>query len=82
MNFNQRLAKINTVEDAEEQIRLAKNYARRLRLEAKKADTLQAKLTLQEQVKQAEATLRQLRQAIFDIEDALAEGQSLSGFVN
>ncbi|MBT0587969.1 hypothetical protein [Alteromonas oceanisediminis] len=78
MNFTQRLEKIKTVEDAEAQLRLAKQYAKRLRNEAKKAELLSEKLALNERLKHAEYTLRQLRRAIFDIEDALAGGLPVS----
>lgn len=75
VTFTDRVAQIATVEDAEEQIRLAKNYVKRLRLAAKKDGSLEDKLRLQQDVKAAERVLRQLRRAIFDIEDAIAEGK-------
>ena len=81
VTFKARVEQIVTVDDAEEQIRLAKNYVKRLRLKAKHEVTLDAKLRLQEDVKAAESVLRQLRRAIFDIEDAIAEGKPASSIL-
>lgn len=74
MTFNDRLSKIHTVEDAEDQIRLAKNYVRRIRREAKACETLEAKLEKEALRKEADLVLRHLRRHIFDIEDALRAG--------
>ena len=81
MDLKQRLAKIQTVDDAEKQMTLAKNYVKRLRTEAKKATTLAEKLALNEKLKAAETVLRKLRQMIFDIEDAIAEGKTALSLV-
>jgi len=81
MDLKQRLAKIQTVDDAEKQLTLAKNYVKRLRTEAKKATTLAEKLALNEKLKAAETVLRKLRQMIFDIEDAIAEGKTALSLV-
>jgi hypothetical protein len=75
MNIRDRIAKIKTVDDAEEQIRLSKQYMMRLRTEAKSKGTLAQKLKGQEKVKEAERTMREMRKLIWDIEDALAEGK-------
>lgn len=81
MDLKQRLAKIQTVDDAEKQLTLAKNYVKRLRTEAKNAPTLAEKLALNEKLKAAETVLRKLRQMIFDIEDAIAEGKTALSLV-
>lgn len=81
VTFKARVEQIVTAEDAEEQIRLAKNYVKRLRLKAKQEVTLDAKLRVQEDVKAAENVLRQLRRAIFDIEDAIADGKPASSIL-
>jgi primosomal protein N'' len=75
VSFEQRVKNIKTVEDAEEQIRKAKDYVRRLKLKSKAQDTLTEKIALQEEIKMAERVLRQMRRAIWDIEDALAVGK-------
>lgn len=67
----QRIAKIKTVADIDDQLRKAKDYARRLRLAAIACPTLAEKLEMNEQVKEAERVVRQLRSKSFDIEDAL-----------
>ena len=54
MNLKDRLAKIQTVEDAEKQLTLAKNYVKRLRTEAKNAPSLEEKLALNEKLKESE----------------------------
>lgn len=81
MDLKQRLAKIQTVDDAEKQLTLAKKYVKRLRTEAKNAPTLAEKLALNEKLKAAEIVLRKLRQMIFDIEDAIAEGKTALSLV-
>lgn len=72
VTFAGRLAKIQTVADAEKQLELAKAYANRCRSDSKKANLLPDKLNCMEKEKQAEIVLRKLRMAIFDIEDELA----------
>lgn len=74
MNLLDRLNKITTVDDMEEQIRLAKRYMMRLRTAAKAKPTLDEKITVQRRAEDAEATLRQLRRKSFDIEDAINAG--------
>jgi hypothetical protein len=59
--------------DEDEQLRLAKQYSKKLRNEAKKQITLAGKLKINEKVKQAESVVRKLRQNIFDLEDMLFE---------
>lgn len=76
MNLKQRIAKIHTNDDLEKQIKLSREYVKRLRNEAKKADTLAEKLALNERLKEAERVNRELRRLSFDIEDALAANQS------
>ena len=74
MDIRARIEKINTPEDAEKQITLTKQYAMRLRAEAKKQKTLAEKVAYQEKVKLAERVLRDVRRLIWDIEDALKAG--------
>jgi len=74
MNLRERIEKIKTVEDAEEQIVLAKKYALRLRSLAKKQPDLVSKLGMQKKVENAEKTMRDMRRLIWEIEDALKEG--------
>ena len=81
MTLYDRVSKILTPEDAEEQIRRAKAYQRRLELAAKKAEMFTDKIDLGQQAKQAEGVVRQLRRLIFDIEDALAEGKPASSVI-
>lgn len=81
MNLKQRLEKIHTVDDAEKQLTLAKNYVKRLRTEAKNAPTLAEKLAIHEKLKESEIVLRKLRQMIFDIEDAITEGKTALSLV-
>jgi t-SNARE complex subunit (syntaxin) len=75
MDIRARIEKIKTPEDAEKQITLAKQYAMRLRAEAKKQTTLAEKVASQEKVKLAERVMRELRRLIWDIEDVLAAGK-------
>lgn len=81
MNLKDRLAKIQTVDDAEKQLTLAKNYVKRLRTEAKNAPSLEEKLALNEKLKESESVLRKLRCMIFDIEDAIAAGKTALSLV-
>lgn len=81
MNLKDRLAKIQTVDDAEKQLTLAKNYVTRLRTEAKNAPSLEEKLALNEKLKESESVLRKLRFMIFDIEDAIAAGKTALSLV-
>lgn len=74
MNLIDRLNKITTVKDIDDQIRLAKQYMMRLRTEAKAKPTLDEKLVTQQKAKAAELTLRKLRMRSFDIEDAIKDG--------
>jgi hypothetical protein len=74
MNLRERIEKIKTVEDAEEQIVLAKKYVIRLRNLAKKQPSLAEKLSVQKKVENADKTMRDLRRLIWVIEDALKDG--------
>ncbi|MEI8659338.1 hypothetical protein [Vibrio sp. Hal054] len=71
ITFEQRKAKILTLEDLEHQISCARKYVKRLRCKAKKQDTLAAKLLINDDVKAAEKVFRDLRLASFDIEDEI-----------
>lgn len=75
MDFIHRLNQIETLEDAEDQIRKAQNHMRRLRTESKRGDLLLSeKIELGRKAKAAEAVLRKLRLSIFDIEDHIEAG--------
>lgn len=71
LTYEQRLASIETVDDLDKQLRLAKQTALRLRNKAKKAEFLADKIELQRQAKEAESVLRRLRSNYFDIESKL-----------
>lgn len=72
ITFEQRRAKITSVEELERQITLARKYMHRLQNKAKKCTgTLAEKLAIHEQAKAAEKVMRELRMASFDIEDEL-----------
>lgn len=74
MTFEARLAQIRTVDDLENQIRLAKAYVKGFRTKAQRAGSLAEKLSINVQVKAAEQVCRQLRLRSFDIEDAIHAG--------
>lgn len=78
ITFEDRKAKIKTVDDIGAQISLAKKYAATIRTKAKKASTLGEKLKLNEEHKQAVIVLRQLRVNYFDIEDELMAKQGVA----
>ena len=69
--FEQRRANIQTFDDLDNELRKAKLYMRRLKKNAKEADTLESKIEIQQNVKVAEGVLRKLRTRYFDIEDEL-----------
>ena len=69
--LQQRIESIKTLEDIDKQMLLAGNYAKYLRKEAKKAEILDEKLAINKLQKEAERIVRQLRMAIWDIEDSL-----------
>lgn len=71
VTFEQRRAKIKTIDDLEEQIRLSRTYLKRLRLKAVNAATLDDKLAINEDVKAAEKVVRTLRYKSFEIEDEI-----------
>lgn len=66
--FEQRRANIQTIDDLDNELRKAKLYIRRLKKNAKEADTLESKIEIQQKVKVAEGVLRKLRTRYFDIE--------------
>ncbi|MEQ3641298.1 MAG: hypothetical protein ABNH03_16330 [Alteromonas sp.] len=74
MKLIDRLVKIKTVDDIDEQISLAKQYARRLRAAAQAKLLKGETLIVQGKLKEAESTLRKLRMRCFDIEDAIVAG--------
>ena len=69
--LQQRIESIETLEDIDKQMLLAGNYAKYLRKEAKAAEMLEEKLAINKLQKEAELIVRQLRMAIWDIEDSL-----------
>ena len=71
ISYEDRVAKMEKPGDEDEQLRLAKEYMKRMRRKAKAAGTLDAKLRLYEAQKEAEAVVRQLRLHIFELEDML-----------
>ena len=75
VTFEDRLQQIKTLDDVEVQMHRAKAYVMRLQRRAKAAETLQEKLEIGQQVKDAERVLRLMRRSVFDIEDAVREGR-------
>jgi hypothetical protein len=71
ITYEQRVAKMLKSGDENEQLRLAKQYAQRLRKEAKSGRTLEEKLALQAIAKEADTVIRKIRQNIFELEDML-----------
>ena len=71
LTFSQRRAKIHTVDDIDNQLRLARQQLARIKRWVKSADLLCEKLERNEQLKIAQQTLRELRRKSFDIEDEL-----------
>jgi DNA-nicking Smr family endonuclease len=69
--FEQRRANIQSVDDLDNEVSKSKLYIRRLKKNAKEADTLESKIEIQQKVKVAEGVLRKLRTRYFDIEDEL-----------
>jgi hypothetical protein len=66
VSYETRVAKMHKPGDEDQQLRLAKNYVKALRLRFKKASRLDEKLEIGQAVKQAESVLRKLRLNIFD----------------
>lgn len=69
LTYDQRVAKIHTVDDLDNQLHCAEIQMTRLRNQAKKAGTLAEKLKINAEAKEAESVLRKLRLSYFDIED-------------
>ncbi len=69
--YEQRRNKIKSINDINEQIKLAKAYAIRLRNKAKKATLFADKLAIHKKEKEALSLLRKLRFNSFAIEDEL-----------
>lgn len=75
ITYEMRRAKMQKPGDEDEQLRLAKQYAKRLRNEAKNMGSLAEKLAQNEKVKEAERIVRQIRHNIWDIEEELIQNQ-------
>jgi hypothetical protein len=73
ITYEQRVAKMLKPGDESKQLRLAKQYAQKLRKEAKNGKTLEEKLALQAIAKEADTVILKIRQNIFDLEDMLIE---------
>lgn len=78
----QRLNKIQSPADVDEQMRLAKRYVMTLRTKRKNESTMTGKLIVNDELKQAESILNILRRKCFDIEDALAEDKPASSVLS
>ena len=76
ITYEMRRAKMQKPGDEDEQLRLAKQYAKRLRNEAKNMGSLAEKLAQNEKVKEAESIVRQIRHNIWDIEEELIQNQT------
>lgn len=81
VTFEERLQQIKTLDDVEVQMHRAKAYVMRLKRSAKAAETLQEKLDLGQQVKEAERVMRLMRRSVFDIEDAVRQGRPAASLV-
>ena len=73
ISYSDRISKIKTVSDLEDQVQFAKQYAQRIRNKAKKAGTLQEKIEISNKAKVAEKVLLDLRRNFFDIEDSISK---------
>jgi hypothetical protein len=71
ITYEQRVANMNKPGDEDEQLRLAKQYAKRLHNNAKAGKTLEEKIQLQTTAKEGDAVTRKIRQNIFDLENML-----------
>lgn len=71
--YEQRTANILSVADLDTELKRAKLYARRMKVQSKKAPSLEEKLAYQKRFKEAESVLRKLRANYFDIEDQLLQ---------
>lgn len=71
ITYEQRVEKIKKPGDEDTQLRLAKEYVKRLRTKAKKQETLKDKIHVLDKIKKAEAVLRKLRLNIFSIQERL-----------
>jgi hypothetical protein len=81
ITLEQRVKKINSIEDLDTQLRRAKSHMMRLKKLAKNQSlTLNEKIELQRLSKSSEAVLRELRHSYFDIEDHLRAGDVGSNF--
>jgi predicted RNA-binding protein with EMAP domain len=69
-SYEKRVNQINSMDDLNRQLRLAKQAVMQLRTQSKSARrTLEEKLKMSEKIKEGEAVLSQLRRSYFDIED-------------
>jgi hypothetical protein len=71
ITYEQRVAKMNKPGDEDEQLRLAKQYAKRLHNNVKSGKTLEEKTLLQTTAKEADGVISKIRQNIFDLEEML-----------
>jgi hypothetical protein len=71
MSYEDRVAKIKTIEDIDKQMELAKSQAMQARARAKGSYQLGQKLALQEKANHHESVLRQLRINRFNLEDKI-----------
>jgi primosomal protein N'' len=72
VSFEDRLAKIKTISDLDDQLRIAKAYVKSMRLKMNAASTLAEKTVAEKKFRASERVLRQLRMSYFDIEDRLS----------
>ena len=71
VTYEERVAQMHVPGDEEKQLRLAKEYVKRLKRKLKKAPSLDEKLEINAAISEAEQVLRKLRLNIFDLEDML-----------
>lgn len=72
VTYEQRVAKIDSIEELENQIRLSREYVRKIQRELKNFEgSFDQKLAINRRLKDAEVVVRKLRFNSFDIEDKL-----------
>lgn len=69
VTYEDRIARIQSYEDIDKELLLAKQYLRRRRAEARRAMNQKAKQVCEERVQFADRTLRKLRANYFDLQD-------------
>lgn len=72
MSYEQRVAKMKTVADVGDQLQKAINAEKKAKRAVNQAASLNKKIELQREWKEASAVVRKLRSNLFDLEDQFA----------